>query len=102
VGVAGSVASIVADVFAVAGVVACIVISTCLVVFKTSSASCGIDVLVVIVVGSSVGDMYGRNSTLGQKVFILVKGGIGGLGGKERLERFSLFNHSVKSSLNFC
>jgi hypothetical protein len=102
VGVAGSVASIVADTFTVAGVVARIVVSACLVVFKTSSACCSVSVLVVVVVGSSVGGVCDGNSTLGRGVFILVRSGVGGLGDKERLERSSLFNHSSKSSLNSC
>jgi hypothetical protein len=59
-------------------------------------------VVVVVVVGFIVGGVCGGNSTLGRGVFILVRGGIGGLGDKERLERSSPFNHSSKSSLNSC
>jgi hypothetical protein len=102
VGVTGGVASVVADAFAVAGIVARIVIGACLVVFKTSRAYCGVDMLVVVVVGSSVEGVCGGNSTLGREVFILVRGGVEKLGGKERLKRFSLFNYSSKSSLNSC
>jgi hypothetical protein len=97
--VAGSVTSIVTDTFTVAG----IVVGACVIVFKTSGTFCGITVLVVVVVVSfTVGGMCGENSILGRRVFILVRGSIGGLRGKERLERSSSFNHSLKSSLNFC
>jgi hypothetical protein len=103
VGIAGSVTSIVVDVFTVTGIVTCIVIGACVVMFKTSDAFCDAAVLVVVVVvGSTVGDVCGGNSTLGRGVFIFVRGGIGGLRGKERLERSSPFNHSLKSSLNSC
>jgi hypothetical protein len=100
--VAGGVASIVADAFAVTGVIAHVAIGACLVVFKISDPCCGVDVLIVVVVGSSIGGVCGGNSTLGLGIFILVRGGVGGLGGKERLDRSSPFNHSSKSSLNSC
>jgi hypothetical protein len=100
--VAGGVASIVADTFAVTGVVASIVIGARLVIFKIFGTCCSVDVLVVVVVSSSVEGVYSENSTLSRRVFIFVRGGIGGLEGKERLERSSLFNHSLKSSLNSC
>jgi hypothetical protein len=101
VGIAGGVTSIVVDTFTVTGIIARIIIGTCVVMFKTSDAFCGTAVLVVVVVvGLTVGGVCDENSTLDRGVFILVRGGIGGLRGKERLERFSLFNHSLKSSLN--
>jgi hypothetical protein len=103
VGIAGDIASIIADAFTVAGIVAHVVIGACVVVFNTFDAFCGTAVLVIIdVVGSTVGGVCGENSTLSRGVFILVRGGIGGLRGKERLERSSLFNHLLKSSLNSC
>jgi hypothetical protein len=99
--VTNGVASIVADTFTVTGIVTRVVIGTCAVVFKTFGVFCGVAVLVVIVVvGSTVGGVCSENSTLGRGVFILVRDGVGGLGDKERLERSSLFNHSSKSSLN--
>jgi hypothetical protein len=64
VGVTDDVASIVADTFVIAGIVAHIVVGTCLVVFKISSACRDIDVLVVVVVSSSIGGMYDKNNTL--------------------------------------
>jgi hypothetical protein len=104
VGVAGGIASVAANTFTVAGVVACVVVGACVVVSKTSGAFCGATVLVVVVVvvSSTVRGVCGENSTLGRGVFILVRGGVGGLGGNERLERSSPFNYSSKSSLNSC
>jgi hypothetical protein len=102
-GITGGIASVVADAFTVAGVVTRVVVGACVVVSKTSGAFCGAAVLVVVVVvDSTVRGVCGGNSTLGRGVFILVRGGVGGLRGNERLEKSSPFNHSSKSSLNSC
>jgi hypothetical protein len=98
------IASVAADAFTVAGVITRVIVSACVVVSKTSGVFCGAAVLVVVVVvvGSTVKGVCGGNNTLGRGIFILVRGGVGGLGGNERLERSSPFNHSLKSSLNSC
>jgi hypothetical protein len=95
--VADSVACVIANTYTIAGIVASVVVGVCLAAFKISGACCSIDMLVVVIVSFSVGGMCSENYTLGRGVFILIRDGISELGGKERLERSSLFNYSSKS-----